>query len=119
MVSKANLALKLRYVTNPTCPICGREYGGVMQDHHLKPVTFKSRTKEVHDSENRVRIHKMCHQKIHATFSEKELLEYYHTPERILEHEEMKKFVKWISKKPPEFYDKNDDTKGRKRKRRR
>lgn len=88
-----------------------------MQDHHLLPVTFRTRTKEVHEKDNRVRIHKMCHQKIHATFSEHELYSYYHTPERILEHDEMKKFAKWISKKSPEFYDKNDDTQGRKRKR--
>ena len=47
------------------------------------------------------------------------MLKYYHTPERILEHAEIVKFVKWISKKSVDFYDKNDDTKGRKRKRRR
>lgn len=101
------------------CPICKREYGGEMQDHHLKPRTFRSRTKEVHDSDNFVRIHKVCHQKIHATFSEKELFDYYHTVDRLLENEQMQKFVKWIKKKPPEFYDKNDDTKSRKKKRKR
>lgn len=90
-----------------------------MQDHHLKPVTFKTRTKEVHDKDNLVRIHKMCHQKIHATFSEKDLLDYFHTPERILESEEMMKFVRWVSRKPPEYYDKNNDTQSRKKKRRR
>jgi len=101
------------------CPICGREYGGEMQDHHLKPVTFKSRTKEVHDPGNFVHIHKVCHQKIHATFSEHDLFQYYHTVERLLENEDMQKFVKWINKKPVEYYDKNDDTKARKRKRKR
>lgn len=101
------------------CPICGRPYGGEMQEHHLKPVTFRTRTKEVHDRDNKVTIHKMCHQKIHATFPEYELLNYYHTVERIREHPEIQKFIKWISKKPPEFYDKNDDTKHRKRKRKR
>ena len=101
------------------CPICGREDGGEMQDHHLKPVTFKSRTKEVHDPGNFVHIHKVCHQKIHATFSEHDLFQYYHTVERLLENEDMQKFVKWINKKPVEYYDKNDDTKARKRKRKR
>ena len=101
------------------CPICGRESGGEMQDHHLKPKTFKSRSKEVHDKDNFVRIHKVCHQKIHATFSEHDLYNYYHTVERLLENEDMVKFAKWISKKPLEFYDKNDDTTSRKRKRRR
>ena len=78
------------------CPICGREDGGEMQDHHLKPVTFKSRTKEVHDPGNFVHIHKVCHQKIHATFSEHDLFQYYHTVERLVENEDMVKFIKWI-----------------------
>jgi len=90
-----------------------------MEDHHLKPVTYRTRTKEVHDKENRVYIHKICHQKIHATFSEKDLLDYYHTVSRILEHEEMQKFAKWVRKKAVDFYDKNDDTKERKKKRHR
>lgn len=85
--------------------------------HHLKPVTFRTRTKEVHERDNQILIHKACHQKIHATFSEKELLDFYHTVDRIIEHEEMIKFIKWVGKKPPEFYDKNDDTKDRKKKR--
>lgn len=97
--------------TISNCCICGRELGGVVQAHHLIPKTFKG-------SET-VDIHKMCHQKIHATFSERELQKYYHTPERILEHAEIVKFVRWVSKKSVDFYDKNDDTKGRKRKRRR
>jgi len=99
------------------CPICNREYGGEMQDHHLIPKTFRTRTTEVHDRENLVTIHKICHQKIHATFAESELYHYYHTVDRILEHEEMQKFVKWLKKKPADFYDKNDDTKNRKRRR--
>jgi hypothetical protein len=59
----------------------------------------------------------MCHQKIHATFSERELQHYYHTPERIREHSEMQRFIAWIRKKPLNFYDKNDDTASRKRQR--
>lgn len=100
------------------CPICGREDGGKMENHHLKPITFKQRQQGITDKANLLRIHSVCHQKIHATFSEHELLTYYHTIETITGHEEMVKFIKWISKKPPEFYDKNDQTKSRKAKRR-
>lgn len=94
------------------CPICGRPFGdmSLVQFHHLVPKTFKGR--------EGINIHKVCHQKIHATFSERELLNYYHTVERIVEHEEMSKFVKWVSKKHVDFYDKNDDTKHRHGKRR-
>jgi hypothetical protein len=92
------------------CPICGRPLGDVLlEEHHLIPRTFKGR--------DTITIHKMCHQKIHATFAERELQQYYHTPERIREHSVMETFIKWISKKPLEFYDKNDDTTDRKRKR--
>jgi len=102
-----------------TCPICKRECGGEMEYHHLKPVTFKSRTKEVHNPDNLILIHKACHQKIHATFSEKELLQYYHTVDRIVSHPQIEKFANWVQKKPIEWYDKNDDTHSRKQKRRR
>lgn len=64
-----------------------------------------------------VPMHKMCHQKIHATFSERELLNYYHTFERLLSHPEIDKFVKWIGKRPSEYYDKNDDTANRRSRR--
>ncbi len=101
------------------CPICNREFGGEMQDHHLKPRTFRSRTHEVLERDNLVRIHKVCHQKLHATFSEKEMFDTFHTVALILENGEIQKFVKWVRRKPPEFYDKNNDTKSRKQKRRR
>lgn len=104
---------------NDTCCICGREHGGIMQDHHLRPKRYGARTKEVHNPDNIVRIHKVCHQKIHATFSEGDLYNFYSTPFLITHHAEMVKFIKWVQKKPVDFYDKNDDTKGRKSKRRR
>ena len=101
------------------CPLCKRELDDNIQIHHLKPVTYRTRTKEVYDKENQVVLHRVCHQKIHATFSEKELLDYFHTIERILESPEIQKFIGWVKNKPPEFYDKNDDTKHRKGKRKR
>lgn len=93
------------------CGLCGRPLGThLIQEHHLIPKTFKGRVTAP--------MHKMCHQKIHATFSERELYTYYHTFERMLEHEEIVKFVKWINNKPLDFYLKNDDTAERRRKRR-
>lgn len=95
-----------------TCPICNRPFGNesLIQFHHLIPKTFKGR--------DGINIHKICHQKIHATFSERELLNYYHTVERIVENEEISKFIKWVKNKHVDFYDKNDDTKQRHSKRR-
>lgn len=95
------------------CPICKRPFGDpkLVQFHHLIPKTFKGT--------DGIDIHKICHQKIHATFTERELLHVYHTVEVICEHEEMAKFIKWVSKKDPDFYDKNDDTAARHKKRKR
>lgn len=80
------------------CPLCKRELGLINIDqHHLVPKTFKGKVT--------VPLHKICHRKIHATFTERELLNYYNTIERLLEHEQMQSFVSWVSKKPSEFYD--------------
>ena len=92
------------------CPICGRELSGAfIQEHHLIPVTFKGK--------ETIRLHKVCHQKIHSIFAERELKNYYNTPEKLLESVELQKFVKWIANKDIDFYDKNDETKVRKSKR--
>lgn len=95
------------------CPICGRplDEKSIIQFHHLIPKTFKGK--------DGINIHKICHQKIHSVFTERELQHYYHTVERIVEHEEIIKFVKWVSKKPTDFYSKNDETVERYNKRRR
>ncbi|MGZ8924579.1 MAG: HNH endonuclease [Nitrososphaeraceae archaeon] len=95
------------------CEICGRKFGdkSLIQFHHLIPKTFKGKTG--------ILTHKMCHQKLHATLSEREMLNYYHTVDRLLEHEEIQKFVKWVQNKPIDFYDKNDDTTARHKKRKR
>lgn len=99
------------------CEVCNRVEGGEMQLHHLLPKSFSNRTKAVHSKENKILIHKMCHQKIHATFSELELFTLYSTTELIKNHEEMAKFIKWINKKPAGYYNKNTQSAERKRQR--
>ena len=94
-----------------TCQICNRDLvtGPSIDEHHLIP-----RSKKGKDT---ITIHRMCHNAIHAIFTEVELSHYYNTPERILENEKIQKFVNWISKKAPEFYQKTKDTNARKGKR--
>jgi hypothetical protein len=92
-----------------SCPLCKRELGSVTDQHHLKPRTFGGKEK--------VQIHKICHNKIHSVFTERELDKYYHTIERLLENEHIVKFVKWVSKKDPDYYEKTKETSERKRKR--
>lgn len=84
-----------------SCPLCSRPLvdGPSVNLHHLVPRSHRGR--------DTVRMHRICHAKIHAVFSEKELAAYYHTPERLLEHEEIRKFVAWVRKKDPEFHAKH------------
>ena len=94
------------------CPICKRELGDVNTDeHHLVPKTFKGK--------DTVTLHKVCHRKIHACFTERELANYYFTIDRILENDEIVKFAKWVSKKPNDYYSGSDETNERYKKRRR
>lgn len=81
------------------CPICEREMweGKSIDKHHFTP-KCKGGTETKY-------IHRICHSKIHSLFSESELADYYNTPARLLENEEMIKFVKWVSKKEPDYYD--------------
>ena len=64
-------------------------------------------------------IHKICHRKIHATFTERELKNEYHTWPALLGHEEIAKFIKWVAKKDPDFYDSSVESNRRYGKRRR
>ena len=80
------------------CALCGRELGTQWNKHHLVPKSQKGK--------ETINLHLVCHRQIHALFSEKELARHYHTIERLLEHEDMAKFVRWIASKPINFYPK-------------
>lgn len=95
-----------------TCPLCNRELGDINTDeHHLIPKTFKGKIKEP--------VHKICHRKIHATFSERELAKIYNNWESLRGNEEIQKFIKWVKKKDPSLYDGSKETNKRKNKRKR
>ena len=79
------------------CPLCGRELGTVNIDrHHLVPKTFKGR--------EQFPIHKICHRKIHSVFTERELLQHYHTWEALRATQAMKVWMSGWARKPPGFY---------------
>ena len=82
-----------------TCPLCERPLAEPMNKDHLIPMSRGGKGTPT------VMMHKICHNKIHAVLTEKELMRYYHTIERLQAQEEIAKFIKWVSKKPPEFYD--------------
>lgn len=64
-------------------------------------------------------MHRICHDKIHSVFTERELKNHYNTFERISENEHIRTFVKWVRGKDPDFYERTKDEARRKEKRRR
>jgi len=63
--------------------------------HHLVPKSFGGR--------ETVLLHRICHDKIHATLSERELARHYPSIEALLAHPEIKRFVAWVKRRPPGF----------------
>ena len=93
------------------CPLCGRALidGPSVNAHHLIPKTFKGNVT--------VLIHTICHSKIHSVFTERELLQHYHTVERLRAHPEIEKFIQWVAKKEPEFRSRNEALRHKSRRR--
>ena len=87
---------------NGDCPLCGRELPEKPSKHHLIPRSLKGR--EI------VLLHRVCHRQIHATFTERELFNYYHTIDRLLENDNIRKFVDWVKNKPPDFHVRTKNT---------
>lgn len=81
------------------CPLCGRALvaGKSIDEHHLLPKSQGGR--QTHT------VHRICHRKIHATFTEKELAKSYSSWTNLQTHEDMAVFITWVQKKPPEYYD--------------
>ncbi|MFC4519287.1 HNH endonuclease [Cupriavidus pinatubonensis] len=86
------------------CPLCGRELvAGPSTDlHHPVPRS--------HGGRDTVPMHRVCHQKIHSVFTEAELAAGFHDWEALRRHPAMADFIRWIARKPPEYYDRSRHT---------
>ena len=103
-----------QYEYKGVCPICDRDMYDAAKSidkHHFFPKCKGGKETEL--------IHRVCHQKIHSLFTESECAKEYSDPELVKAHPEMQKFIKWLAKKDPLFYDRCDDHADRKKKRRR
>lgn len=69
--------------------------GPSVNSHHLIPRTYKGR--------DTVALHRVCHAKIHAVLSERDLRDHYHTVERLRDHPEIARFARWLARKPPDY----------------
>ena len=83
------------------CALCGRPLvaGPSIDEHHLLPRSQGGRDKTP--------IHRVCHRKIHATLSEKELARGYASWDALRGHAEIADFIRWVANKPPTFYDRS------------
>jgi 5-methylcytosine-specific restriction endonuclease McrA len=78
------------------CWLCGRPFETLMQWHHPVPKSKQGR--------ETVPVHPICHQAIHANFTNTELARIGDDPDTIRAHPAVAKFVVWISSKPPDFH---------------
>lgn len=78
------------------CWLCARPLGRRTEWHHPVPKSHKGR--EV------VPVHPICHQAIHANFSNAELQRGGGSAESLRGHAELARFLRWIAGKPPDFH---------------
>jgi hypothetical protein len=96
--------------TETICPLCGREMADPCNKHHLLPISKGGKNTPT------ILLHKICHDTIHAVLTENELKRQFNSIERLRQHEEIARFIKWVRKKEPGFYDKSVKTKSRRAK---
>lgn len=78
------------------CWLCARAMGDVVEWHHPVPKSRGGKTREP--------VHPICHQTIHANFTNSDLEKRYATAQALLSHDEIRRFVDWVANKPPDFY---------------
>ena len=93
--------IRMSEILDINCSLCGRPLAHPYNRHHLLPLSKGGR------GTTTVLLHKICHDKIHSVFTEMELKRHYNTVEKLKSNEEIAAFVKWVSKKEPQFYDRS------------
>ncbi len=100
MARKSRQDIRSWYEERPPviCSHCGRFIPeGQRDEHHLVPKSRGGRETKT--------LHRICHRQLHAFFTEAELEKNYPTIDALLENEGVGKFVDWVKKKPPGFFD--------------
>ncbi len=69
--------------------------------HHFIPKSRGGREMEY--------CHRICHDMLHRTWSNKELEKEFSDPEKIKADPRMQTFITWIQKKEPQFYIRSDN----------
>ena len=82
--------------SDDTCWLCERPFDTLVEWHHPVPKSKKGRVK--------VAVHPICHQAIHANFTNAELARFGAEKERLLDSEALVKFIEWVKGKSPDFH---------------
>ncbi len=84
----------------PHCPLCLRPIPAHARQslHHLTPRLKGGKGGPV------VRLHQICHNEIHAAFTEAELARDLNTPEALRAHPRLQRFLTWVARRPPDFH---------------
>jgi hypothetical protein len=83
-----------------TCELCERDGCGLYR-HHLVPQSRKNHSDEYGDI---AQLCRDCHRKIHATWDNKTIAEFYQTVGRVRSAPEIQSYLKWIRKQAPTSY---------------
>ncbi|MCR8549319.1 HNH endonuclease [Salipiger sp. P9] len=85
---------------DPVCPLCRRPIPPDAKQslHHLVPKLKGGKGGPV------ALLHQICHNEIHATFTESELAREYNSIEALRAHPRLRRFLDWVSKRPPGFH---------------
>ena len=90
------------------CALCGRPVAELTR-HHLIPRSRHANRRNKREFD-RHEVHariawlcRPCHDHVHNVLSEKQLERDYNTTARLRAHDEVARFVEWISSKPADF----------------
>lgn len=80
------------------CELCGRKMPlNIKSRHHLVPQSKGGKKSDI------IFIHRICHDKIHSIFTNKELKKDFNTIEKIKQVPDIMDFVEWVKNKPFDY----------------
>lgn len=86
----------------PRCPLCDRLIPpSEASRHHLIPKLKGGARGPT------VKLHRICHGKIHSVLSEAELARDFSSIDALRDHPEIARFVHWVRKRPPDYRSSN------------
>jgi hypothetical protein len=85
---------------SPVCPLCLRPIpaSAPQSRHHLTPRLKGGKHGPT------VLLHQICHNVVHATFTEAELARSHSTIDALRAHPRVARFVAWVADRPPGFH---------------